>query len=128
MTNGPRIQQLKSDLAACKQKGLAIVTYYGKLKIIWDELANFEQIPSCKCGRCTCDLDAELEKRRDEEKVHVFLMGLDENVFGVVRSNLLTMDPLSTLNRVYSTLIQEEQVKTTTRGKEERSEVMALAA
>ncbi|KAK2972757.1 hypothetical protein RJ640_019405 [Escallonia rubra] len=42
VVNGPRIQQLKTELADCKQKGLTIVNYYGKLKILWDELANFE--------------------------------------------------------------------------------------
>ncbi|KAK3017878.1 hypothetical protein RJ639_004174 [Escallonia herrerae] len=117
--NGPRIQQLKTKLADCKQKGLTIVNYYGKLKMIWDELANFEQMPTCKCGKCTCDLGSVLEKKREEEKVHQFLMGLDETIYGTVRSNLLAQDPLPNLNRVYSTLIQEERVKTIAREKEE---------
>ncbi|KAK2965325.1 hypothetical protein RJ640_013788 [Escallonia rubra] len=63
VVNGPRIQQLKTELADCKQKGLTIVNYYGKLKMIWDELANFEQMPTCKCGKCTCDLGFVLEKK-----------------------------------------------------------------
>lgn len=42
VVNGPRILQLKSELAECKQKGMTIVTYYGKLKILWDELANYQ--------------------------------------------------------------------------------------
>ncbi|KAK2996506.1 hypothetical protein RJ639_024954 [Escallonia herrerae] len=128
VVNGSRIQQLKTKLADCKQKGLTIVNYYGKLKMIWDELANFEQMPTCKCGKCTCDLGSVLEKKREEEKVHQFLMGLDETIYGTVRSNLLAQDPLPNLNRVYSTLIQEEIVKTIARGKEERSEAMASAA
>ena len=45
ITNGPQIQQLKSTLAECKQKGITIMNYYGKLKKIWDELGNFEQLP-----------------------------------------------------------------------------------
>ena len=32
ITNGPRIQQLKSELVDCKQKGMTIADYYGKLK------------------------------------------------------------------------------------------------
>ena len=31
VVNGPRIQQLKSDLAQCKQGGLSMVAYYKKL-------------------------------------------------------------------------------------------------
>ena len=108
ITNGPRIQQLKSDLAACKQKGKTIVDYYGKLKQIWDELGQFEQQPTCTCGKCTCDLSSVLEKRREEEKVHLFLLGLDDAVYGTVRSNILAQEPLPNLNKVYSVLIQEE--------------------
>ncbi|KAK2976867.1 hypothetical protein RJ640_009318 [Escallonia rubra] len=111
VVNGPRIQQLKTELADCKHKGLTIVNYYGKLKMLWDELANFEQMPTCKCGKCTCDLGSVLEKKREEEKV--------------INSS---WDPLPNLNRVYSTLIQEERVKTIARGKEERGEVMVFAA
>ncbi|KAJ8628491.1 hypothetical protein MRB53_021798 [Persea americana] len=50
--NGPRIQQLKSELANCQQVGLPIVTYYGKLKQIWEELANYDQNSTCQCGAC----------------------------------------------------------------------------
>ena len=82
--------------------------YYGRLKQLWDELGNFEQLPTCKCGKCTCNLGSSLEKKREEEKVHSFLMGLDENVFGTARSNILAQDPLPNMNKVYSILIQEE--------------------
>jgi len=89
MVNGPRIQQLRAELAECKQRGLKIVAYFGKLKKLWKELANFEQMPMCKCGLCTCNLETVLEKKREEEKAHQFLMRLDEIVYGTVRSNLL---------------------------------------
>lgn len=101
--------------------------YYGKLKRLWDELSNFEQLPTYKCGKCTFNLGAILEKNREEEKVYLFLMGLDEKMYGTVRSSILTQDPLPSLNKVYPILIQEERVKTITRAKEERGDVMALA-
>ncbi|KAA8532542.1 hypothetical protein F0562_032642 [Nyssa sinensis] len=40
--NGPQVQQLRSDLANCKQDGQAIITYYGRLKTLWDELNNYD--------------------------------------------------------------------------------------
>jgi len=40
--NGPKLQQLKSELACCKQRGLTIETYYGKLTKIWDSMASFQ--------------------------------------------------------------------------------------
>ena len=127
MVNGPRIPQLRAELVECKQRGSIIVSYFGKLKKLWEELANFEQMPMCKCGLCICNLGAVLEKKREEEKAHQFLMGLDETIYGTVRSNLLAQDPLPNLNRLYSTLIQEERVKIMSRGKEERGEVMSFA-
>ena len=87
---------------------MSIVNYYGKLKHLWDELANYDQMPTCKCGKCECDLGSMLEKKREEERVHTFLMGLDETVYDTVRSNLLAQDPLPNMNKVYSILIQEE--------------------
>jgi hypothetical protein len=127
VVNGPRIQQLKSDLAQCKQGGMTMVNYYGKLKVLWDELANYQQIPICNCGGCKCDVKAKLEKQREEEKVHQFLMGLDDVLYGTVRSNLLATDPLPSLNKMYATLIQEERVKSISRTKEERGEIVGLA-
>ncbi|KAH9678683.1 protein kinase domain-containing protein [Citrus sinensis] len=124
--NGPRVQQLKSELANCKQRGMTILNYYGKLKMLWKELSNYEQSPACLCGNCTCNLGAEWDKKRDEEKLHQFLMGLDEVVYGGVRSHILSTEPLPKLNRAYAIVIQEEQVQSMTRAKEERSEPVAF--
>ncbi|XP_017415208.2 uncharacterized protein LOC108326303 isoform X5 [Vigna angularis] len=126
IVNGPRIQQLKSKLAECKQQGMTMVAYYGKLKILWDELANYEQIPQCKCGGCKCNIATKLEKRREEERVHQFLMGLDDEGYGTTRSNVLATDPLPSLNRVYATMVQEERVRTITRSKEERGMIVGM--
>ncbi|GAU51477.1 hypothetical protein TSUD_413660 [Trifolium subterraneum] len=127
VVNGPRIQQFKSDLAQCKQEGMTMVNYYGKLKALWDELANYQQIPICNCGGCKCDIKEKLEKQREEEKVHQFLMGLDDVLYGTVRSNLLATDLLPSMNKMYATLIQEERVKSMTRTKDERGEIVGLA-
>nr|GEY48969.1 hypothetical protein [Tanacetum cinerariifolium] len=108
-------------------KGLTIVSYYGRLKQIWDELENFDQVTTCTRGKCKCDLEKNLAKKQEDEKVHTFLMGLDENVYGTTRSNSLAKDHLPNMNKVYSTLIQEEQVKTMTRAKADRPKIMALA-
>ncbi|XP_072078069.1 uncharacterized protein [Arachis hypogaea] len=56
VVNGPRIQQLKADLTRCKQEGAFMAAYYGKLKILWDELTNCDQIPKCTYGACKCSI------------------------------------------------------------------------
>jgi hypothetical protein len=50
-------------------------------------------------------------------------MGLDDPV----RSNILSMEPLPSLNKVYSMVIQEERRISVARGKEERCEVVGFA-
>jgi len=90
---------------------MTVATYFGKLKVLWDELANSDKIPPCTCGGCKCGIGAQLEKRREEEKVHQFLMGLDYASYDTVRSNILASDSLPSLNRVYTMLVQEERVR-----------------
>ncbi|VFR02161.1 unnamed protein product [Cuscuta campestris] len=60
--------------------------------------------------------------QRDKEKVHQFLMGLDNEGYGSLRSNIIATEPLPPLNRVYSTIIQQEGVLKTTQ-EEERNPV-----
>lgn len=125
--NGPRIHQLKADLAACKQRGDTVIVYYGRLKMMWDELVNYEPIPKCQCEGYKCKITSALERKRDEERLHQFMMGLDDVVYGTVRSNILNMDPLSNINRPYSMIVQEERHRTMARGSDERSEAVGFS-
>ncbi|KAF7805372.1 Retrovirus-related Pol polyprotein from transposon RE2 [Senna tora] len=106
---------------------MTIVDYFGRLEQLWDELSNFDPVSTCKCGGCTCNITTTLEKKREDERVHTFLLGLDDNLYGTVRSIVLAQDPLPSVNKVYSILIQEERVKTMARAKDDQVEVMALA-
>ncbi|XP_068491910.1 uncharacterized protein [Phaseolus vulgaris] len=74
-----------------------------------------------------CGIGAQLEKRREEEKVHQLLMGLDDASYETVRSNILASNPLSSLNRVYAMLVQEEKVRMMAKSTEERGLVVGLA-
>ncbi|KAL1192972.1 hypothetical protein V5N11_035421 [Cardamine amara subsp. amara] len=78
VTSGSRLQQLKSELAYCKQRGLAIKAYFEKLNRIWDNLVTQRPLRTCECGKCVCNLGATQEAGREEDKVHQFLSGLDE--------------------------------------------------
>lgn len=49
-----------------------------------------------------------LEKKKEEESVLQSLMGLDDGMYGMVCSNILSMNPLPNLNRVYAMIIQED--------------------
>nr|GMC92503.1 retrovirus-related Pol polyprotein from transposon TNT 1-94 [Ipomoea batatas]GMD26179.1 retrovirus-related Pol polyprotein from transposon TNT 1-94 [Ipomoea batatas] len=124
--NGPRIHQIKTELSECKQHGLTIAGYFGKLKGLWDDLASYEQMPVCECGGCKCNISTKLDKRTEEEKLHQFLMGLDEITYGTVRSNILAAEPLPSLNKAYGIVISDEKVKSMARVSEERGEPIGL--
>lgn len=110
VTNRPRIQQIKAELANCKQRGLTIEIYYGKLTRIWDSMNNYIPLRLCKCGKCYCDLGIVQEQDRKEDKVHQFLFGLDDNVFQTVRSSIISRVLIQSLEEVYNIIFQEEDL------------------
>ena len=83
-----------------------VSVYFTKLKALWEELSNFR--PFCSCGKCTCGGVKELAAHYQLEYVMSFLMGLNES-FAQVRGQLLLMDPLPVINKVFSLISQEER-------------------
>ncbi|XP_074306539.1 uncharacterized protein LOC141641790 [Silene latifolia] len=112
IVDGSKIHALKSDLHDCRQeKGMSVTSYFGNLKALWDALANHEPPFACSCGRCTCGITKNALARQDSERLHKFLMGLDRSVYGNLRSQLLSLETLPTLNRAFQLTIQEERLQ-----------------
>ncbi|XP_074318471.1 uncharacterized protein LOC141655283 [Silene latifolia] len=106
--NGPKLHRVKGSIKSCKQNEKEPVSeYYGHLKKFWDKLNKYDRNPTCECRGCKCNINGKLDKKRDEGKVHDFLMGLNPQ-YNTVRSNLLMQEPLSSLNRAYAAIVQEE--------------------
>ena len=99
-----RVHQLKAELASCKQEGSTVMDYFGRLSQKWEELLNCKPIPTC-----TCKAAEVYAKEYEEEKVHQFLMGLDEARFGNVCTNIIGMEMLPDLNSVYQRMVREEK-------------------
>ena len=53
----------------------------------------------------------EIRKEREEDKLHQFLMGLDETEYGAIKSSLVSRVPLRTLDEAYNALVQDEESK-----------------
>ncbi|XP_031250610.1 uncharacterized protein LOC116108508 [Pistacia vera] len=100
--NAPRNYQMKTEMVNTLQQGMSVLAYYTKLKGIWDELNTYSQIPMCTCGSAQA-----FAVEREKEKVHQFLMGLNEK-YNTVRSQILNIEPLLSLSRVYGLVAQEE--------------------
>ncbi|XP_074289880.1 uncharacterized protein LOC141615411 [Silene latifolia] len=107
--NGRKLHRTKGLIMACKQDDNEMITeYYGRLKKLWDELDKFDRQPICRCGGCKCDLNKQLDKKRDEDKLHDFLFGIHSS-YSTAASSLLLQQPLPSLNRAYSTLLVQEE-------------------
>lgn len=128
VVNGPQIQRLKSQINKCEQsKTMSVAIYFGKLKVLWDELANFQPSITCKCGKCSCAVCKQHEKRREDDMLQQFLLGLYSEYYAQIRSNILAQDPLPSLNKAYQQVSQEELVRGLDRVKDEPSTAVGFA-
>lgn len=102
--NAVRVHQLKAELAACRQDGASVLDYFGRLSLKWEELLNYKPLP-----KCSCEASSKIAQDYEEEKIHMFLMGLDDSRFGNVCTNIIGMEPLPDLNSVYQRVVREER-------------------
>lgn len=123
VANAPKIHQLKTDLVACIQDRLEVVEFYSKLMGMWSELENYAKMPHYTCGKCECGVDNKIVKMIEEEKMHQFLMGLDEESFSTIRNQVLALNLLPSLDIILNMAQQEEHHKNVMFGSEEISVV-----
>ncbi|GAA0140818.1 hypothetical protein LIER_44052 [Lithospermum erythrorhizon] len=90
---------------------MSVDDYYNKLITLFDKFERLKMPHNCSCGKCTCGVITRYEADRDEERLHQFLLGVDDDLYGVVRSNLLSRVPMPTLDEAYSTFVQDENSK-----------------
>ncbi|XP_061356024.1 uncharacterized protein LOC133300483 [Gastrolobium bilobum] len=102
--NAPKIYQLKSNLFQLRQQGMSVSNYYTKLRGAWDELDVARALPDCPHGS-NCPVTQYITKEMANDRVYQFLLGLDNAMFGTIRTQLLNQPLLPSLNKAYSTLV-----------------------
>ncbi|XP_040948674.1 uncharacterized protein [Gossypium hirsutum] len=104
-----RISDLYDEISIFKQEEHSVTDYFTELKVLWDELLNFRPLPSCSCRvQCSCGAFTTIRKYHNNEYVIRFLKGLNEQ-YASVRSQIMLLDPLLTINKAFSMVIQQEQ-------------------
>jgi len=104
-----RTSYIQVMISFFKQGELTVTNYFTQLKILWDELDLFRPLPICSCAsKCTCDALVNVSKYKAQDQIIKFLRGLNDNYL-TVRTQILSMDPLSSLNRVCSLVTQQER-------------------
>jgi len=82
------------------------------MKVLWEELHSHRPILSCTCPhKCRCDALRVTTNYRVENQIIQFLTGLSDQ-FIAVKTQLLLLDPLASLNNVFSLVLQEESSNT----------------
>jgi len=102
-----RISDLQEEIYSQKQGESSISSHYTKMKKLWQELDNFRPIPTSNCVD-DCKAIAKMHEYKDSDQVIRFIKGLNEQ-FSAVRSQIMLMDPLPSIGKVYSLLVQQER-------------------
>ena len=110
-TNTPKIHKLKSDIANCKQGGLEVGEFHSKLVNLWNELNNLVKVPVCTCSGWKCGVSSKILVMYEEDKTHQFLMGLNDELYSTLPSQILALNPPPTLDRIFNMTQQEETHK-----------------
>ena len=113
--NGLGIYQLQKDLASFSQGELFVTEYFTNLSIPWDEIQNYEPLPTCSCEKCVCHVNEKISNIHHREVVMQLLMGLNDS-FSHIQGKILLMDPIPFVEKVYSLLIQDEKQRSVGQG------------
>ncbi|KAF8389291.1 hypothetical protein HHK36_025984 [Tetracentron sinense] len=119
--NSVHLFHVEEAIHDCKQDNMTIGAYYTKLKGLWDEQDTFCSIPTCTCGTVK-----EVLQFQQSQKTMKFLMGLNE-AYTAVRGQILLMDPLPTVNKAHSLIIQDERQRAVSKGSAPVSDITAFA-
>lgn len=104
-----RISELQQEIHSLQQGSRSVTKFFTELKTLWEELEAYRPISVCACPvRCTCASMRNVRIYHQQDYVIRFLTGLNDH-FSVVRSQILLMDPLPALNKVFSMVIQHER-------------------
>ncbi|XP_051150303.1 uncharacterized protein LOC127264801 [Andrographis paniculata] len=103
--NGSLIYQLKRSISSLKQGDDSIATYVTKLQELWEELLTID--PPMEC---TCNTSRKILDKQERDLLIQFLIGLNER-YEAAKEQILIMDPLPSMSKAYSSIIQVEKQK-----------------
>jgi len=121
--NVPKIHQLKAQIASCKQNKQEVVEFFNRLVGLWNELGNYVKIPDCKCGAA-----AKIARFMEDDKAHQFFVGLDDDSFSTIQSQILALDSLPPLDKIFNVVQEEENHRRVMIGRDNNQDTVAVFA
>lgn len=110
-SNGSMLFKIKRDINLLEQGDCTVLQYFNKLKRMWDEILILRPIPRCKCGaarNCDCNAFSRIAEQDQEDKLILFLMGLN-SCYEIVTNQILVIDSLPSLDKAYSLIYRVEK-------------------
>ncbi|KAL6209742.1 hypothetical protein ACLB2K_020682 [Fragaria x ananassa] len=98
-------KQIRKSVVHCKdaRKGNSVTSFFTNLKALWDEKDAL-----CTSTPCTCAAATEAATALETQRTMKFLMGLNDD-YAAVRSTIIGIDPLPTLNKAYAMVLRQEK-------------------
>ncbi|KAL0318781.1 UNVERIFIED_CONTAM: hypothetical protein Sangu_2034300 [Sesamum angustifolium] len=90
------------QIASISQGNMDVVSYYTKLRMLWDELECIEPTPDYDCSS-----KRTLANKLASNQLMQFIMGLND-LFDAIRNQILVMDPLPVVDKAYSLVFRVE--------------------
>ncbi|XP_058212843.1 uncharacterized protein LOC131324747 isoform X2 [Rhododendron vialii] len=101
--NASMLFKLKREISHLTQENMSVSQYFTRLKTLWDEQSSYIALPACTCGAIKAVSDV-----YHQDRVLQFLQGLDSS-YSNLRSQLLLLEPLPSVQKIYSLIQQEEK-------------------
>ncbi|XP_017437945.1 uncharacterized protein LOC108343994 [Vigna angularis] len=122
-----KFSYLLQEIHYIRQGERSVSQYFTDMKIPWEELEFLIPITCCSCKvPCSCNLSKVSHKYKEMEHVICFLKGLNES-YNTVRTQILLMEPLPSINHVFSLIMQQERQGKHEFGPINQNEIKVLA-
>lgn len=89
---------------------------------MWDELYGSVDV-TCEC---TCAAASKLRAPDVKERAHDSVLGLNDDKYNNLRTQIINMDPFPSINKAFSLATQEERQKSIVRDRDDKTEAMSF--
>lgn len=106
-SNGPMIFAIQEEIHSLKQGDSNVAGYYNRLVMLWEEEDAATKHDLCELGG-KCISSRCMLSKKEIDRAMKFLIGLNEIHFQI-RSQILAMDPLPNLAKIYNMVRRDEK-------------------
>ncbi|XP_019442311.1 PREDICTED: uncharacterized protein LOC109347033 [Lupinus angustifolius] len=104
-----RTSDLLQEIHSIRQGNKSVFAFFIDVKILWEGLESLRPIPTCPCRKkCESDLLKAIKTQRETEYVICFLKSLSDQ-YNTTKSQILLMEPLPSINKVFAMVQQQER-------------------